>query len=169
MNGSSLEGQRAGAWSSGLKQRLRAVVVVVVEVVMARLVVSVVVLSGVTDSVPEVVEDTRLMLEVGAVMVDSVADTELGGARMEKLKSGSICFNVIVAVTTTIFGSDWLFDLLDESAEKGSPTVAVKVGTMDVGKQPRPMREILRHKGTFGGQHCGSGQKVLVQFGEMLS
>lgn len=167
-NGLSSEGQGPGAWSSGLKQRAGALVVVAE--MMEMLAVFVVVLSGARDEVPEVVEEAELMLDAGAVMVDSSASKEMGGTRMRELKSSPIsCCNVTVSVTVTIIsGIGWLFDLLEaENAEKGSPIVVVTTGTADLGKQPIPIKEKSRQKGTFGGQHCGSRKKVLVQFGEI--
>jgi hypothetical protein len=56
--------------------------------------------------------------------------------------------------------------LVSENAEKGLPIVVVMVGSADVAKQPIPIGEKSRQKGTLSGQHCGSAKKLFVQFGD---
>jgi hypothetical protein len=55
---------------------------------------------------------------------------------------------------------------VSENAEKGLPIVVVIVGSADVTKQPIPIGEKSRQKGTLSGQHCGNAKKLFVQFGE---
>lgn len=141
------------------------VVVVSVEVLV------VFVMFSATDGMPGWVEDAGFVFNAGPDVIDSLTRRELGGARMRELKSSPISCNVTVSVTvTTVSGADWVVDLLDaENAEKGSPVFVVTIGLADVGKQPIPIGEKSRQKGMLGGQHCGSGKKVLVQFGELWS
>lgn len=130
----------------------------------------VVVLFSATDGVLGIaVKVAETVFTAGAVVADSLARRELDGGGMKKLHSGPSSGNVIVSVTViTVSCADWVIDLPDsENAEKGSPVVVVTIGSADVGKQPTPIGEKSRQKGTLGGQHCGSGKKVLVQFGEL--
>lgn len=160
MNGLSFRGQGRGAWSSGSKQRVMAAVEVAG--VMSELsTVSTVVLSDAPVGVAELAEVSGLMLNAGAVMVDSVIS--------EELDSIPISVMIIVFVTViTMYGFDRLSGLLNaEKADRGSFTVFATPGAADVEKQPRPIGTKSRQAGTFGGQHCGSEEKVFVQFGEM--
>ena len=106
---------------------------------------------------------------VDAVVADPLTRRELDEGGLRKLHSGPNSCNVILSVTViTVACADWVIDLSNlENAEKGSPVVVVTIGSVDVGKQPTPIEEKSRQKGTLGGQHCGSGKKVLVQFGEL--
>ena len=162
MNALSLDGQGAGARSAGSKQRVMAAVDIV-GLVMKLMTVSIVVLSNVPDGVSEVVEATGLMLNAGTVMVDSVISSELS--------SSPISVVVVVSVTMiNTYGFDRLSDILaGEKADKDPSAVFVAAGAADVKKQPRPIGAKSRQTGTFGGQHCGGGEKTLVQVDEMSS
>ena len=109
VNGFSSVGQGPGAWRSGLKHRVGIVELVGAMVEMS--VVSVVVLSGTRDGLSRVVAETRLMLDAGAIRVDSVISKELD--------SSPVSVNRIVSVTVmTMYGFDRLSGLLDaEEAE----------------------------------------------------
>lgn len=133
---------------------------VVVVGVMEFSAVSSVVLSNALDGVSEVVEVTGPMLNAGAVMDDSMISKELNSSPI------SVIIIVSVAVIT-INGFDRFSDLLDaEKAGKGPSTVLAAAGAAEVKKQPRPIGAKTRQIGTFGGQHCGSGWTMLVQFDE---
>ena len=66
------------------------VVLALIGVMTEVLAFSFVVLSDAPDGVLEVVEDSGLMLDTGAVMVDSLPSRVLGSARMKELKCSPI-------------------------------------------------------------------------------
>lgn len=95
------EGQGAGDWRSGLKQRVEGGGLVVVEGVVLVEVGALVVVFGAREVLVEV-EVEILVFCTDAVAINSVAETELVGTWMTEVEFCSISSNVIVSVMVTI-------------------------------------------------------------------